>query len=35
MLTWIPISFCSLFSKFEWKPIEHTVAVSLQDLPNK
>lgn len=35
MFTWVPISACALFSKFEWKPIEHTVAVSLQDLPNK
>lgn len=30
--TYIPISFSALFTKVEWKPIEHTVAVSVEDL---
>ena len=32
MLTYIPISMCAVFQKVEWKPIEHKVAVSLDDL---
>ena len=32
MLTYIPISFAALFRRVEWKPIEHTVAVSLREL---
>ena len=33
MMTYLPISFAALFRKVEWKPIEHRVAVSLQELP--
>lgn len=32
MLTYIPISFTALFSRVEWKPIEHRVAVSIAAL---
>ena len=32
MLTYIPISFVALFKHVEWKPIEHSVSVSLADL---
>ncbi len=32
MLTYIPISIQALFVKVEWKPIEHKVAVSMDDL---
>lgn len=32
MLTYIPISFCALFAKVEWKPINHSVAVSIDVL---
>lgn len=31
--TFLPIAVCSLFSKFEWTPIEHTEAISMEDLP--
>lgn len=32
MITWIPITALSVFHKFEWAPIEHTVAISANDL---
>ena len=32
MLTYIPISFAALFAKVEWKPIEHCVSVSCEEL---
>ena len=32
MLTYIPISFAALFKRVEWKPIEHSVSVSLADM---
>jgi hypothetical protein len=32
MMTYIPISVQALFAKVEWKPIEHNVAISLDDL---
>lgn len=32
MMTYIPISFVALFRRVEWKPIEHTVAVSIREL---
>ena len=32
MLTFLPISFCAMFRKFEWTPIAHTVAVTAGDL---
>ncbi len=34
MLTYIPISIQALFVKVEWKPIEHNVAVSMDDIEN-
>ena len=35
VLTWIPISLLSLFRKFEWVPIEHTEAISVDALEKK
>ncbi len=32
MMTYIPISIQALFAKVEWKPIEHKVAVSMDEL---
>lgn len=32
MITYIPISFCALFKKVEWKAIEHRVSVSLEEV---
>ncbi len=32
MITWYPINILSLFYKFEWTPIEHTVAISASEL---
>lgn len=32
--TYIPISASALFSKVEWKPIEHKISVSVDDLKN-
>ncbi len=32
MMTYIPISVQALFAKVEWKPIEHNVAISMDDL---
>ena len=32
MLTYIPICVAAVFSKVEWKPIEHNVAVSIQQM---
>ncbi len=32
MLTYIPICVAAVFSKVEWKPIEHKVAVSIQQM---
>jgi len=35
MMTYIPISLQALFVKVEWKPIEHNVAISIDDLTGK
>ena len=35
MMTYIPISIQALFSKVEWKPIEHNVSVSIDDINKK
>lgn len=35
MMTYIPISIQALFAKVEWKPIEHNVAISIEDLDGK
>ncbi len=35
VLTWLPISVLSLFRKFEWVPIEHTEAISVDALEKK
>ena len=32
MFTYIPISFAALFARVEWKPIEHSVSVSCDEL---
>lgn len=32
MITWVPISATAAFRKFQWTPIEHTVAVSADKL---
>lgn len=32
MLTYIPIAFVSLFKKVEWKPIEHKVAMTIEEM---
>ena len=32
MMTYIPISIQALFVKVEWKPIEHNVAISMEEL---
>ncbi len=32
MISWLPISMLSIFYKFQWTPIEHTVAISAQEL---
>lgn len=35
MATYIPISVVALFKKVEWKPIEHTAAITLGDLDSE
>ncbi len=35
MMTYIPISFVSLFKKVEWKPIEHTKGKTLEEVVRK
>lgn len=35
MATYIPISVVALFKKVEWKPIEHTAAITLDDLDSE
>lgn len=35
MMTYIPISVQALFVKVEWKPIEHNVAISVDELTNE
>ncbi len=35
VLTWLPISVLSVFRKFEWVPIEHTEAISVDALEKK
>ena len=35
MMTYIPISVQALFVKVNWKPIEHNVAISLDELTNE
>lgn len=32
MLTYIPISICALFRHIDWKPVRHTVAVSIDQM---
>ena len=32
MLTFIPIAICAPFCKFQWTPVDHTVAVSESDM---
>ena len=32
MMTYVPISVQALFAKVEWKPIEHNVAISMEEL---
>lgn len=32
MMTYIPISFTALFKRVTWKPIEHKVAISLEEM---
>lgn len=32
MLTFVPIAVCAIFRKFQWQPIQHTVAISHQVL---
>ncbi len=34
ILTYIPISIQALFTKVEWKPIEHTFSVSVEEMEN-
>lgn len=34
-LSYIPIALTALFRKFHWPPIEHTAALSIQELRNK
>ncbi len=35
MLTYIPIALVSLFKKVEWKPVEHSRSVNLDDIKRK
>ena len=35
MMTYIPISFCALFCRVEWKPIEHRRTIPLSELMQK
>jgi cellulose synthase/poly-beta-1,6-N-acetylglucosamine synthase-like glycosyltransferase len=35
MFTYIPISFSSLFTKVEWKPIKHNVSINISDYEKK
>lgn len=35
MMTYIPISVQALFAKVEWKPIEHNVAISMDEFNNE
>lgn len=35
MFTYLPISFCALFMKVEWKPIRHSVAVGIGEFCKK
>lgn len=35
MLTYIPISLAAIFMKVEWKPIAHTVSISVSELRKK
>lgn len=35
IVTFAPITICAMFSKFEWAPIEHTVAISTSELSQK
>lgn len=32
MLSFVPVSFCALFRKFEWTPIPHTAVIASADL---
>lgn len=34
MITYIPISFCAIFKKVEWKAIEHKVSISIEEIKN-
>ena len=35
MLTYIPVSIAAVFKKAEWRPIRHTVAVSVKEIRAK
>ena len=35
MMTYIPISIHALFTKVEWKPIEHNVAISMAEFDSE
>ena len=35
MMTYIPICLQALFVKVEWKPIEHKVAISVDEMNNE
>ena len=35
MATYIPIGFVALFKKVGWKPIQHTVTKSIEDIDEK
>lgn len=35
MLTYVPIAVVAIFKKVEWKPIEHTVVKSIEDMDQK
>lgn len=35
MMTFAPIALCAMFTKFQWEPIEHTVAISAAELSGK
>ncbi len=35
MFTFAPISMCAFFTKFEWQPVAHTVAISTDELEKK
>ena len=32
MMTFVPVAVCAIFCKFQWQPIAHTVAVSVNQV---